>query len=200
MTYEGLKIKETRIKRGMSQEELADLAKVNLRTIQRIENDETTPRDKTLKLIYDALDIVVIGNEKTKIENYTIWSSILTLLIIVSTFIGWLRFSRGYSQGNNVYKTLSGWDDNILFFDYDFPTWLLSISVISIGAVVISHSLGLLKNKYKYIVIQLSVLLLFMVGVFSWSFIQGFELRPGLFIIVVASVLLVRSYRKKRST
>lgn len=53
----GKKIKELRKKKGLSQEELAESAKVNLRTIQRIENNESEPRGKTLNLICDVLDI-----------------------------------------------------------------------------------------------------------------------------------------------
>ena len=55
----GNKIKEIRKKKGLSQEELAELAKVNSRTIQRIENNESEPRGKTLSLICDILDINV---------------------------------------------------------------------------------------------------------------------------------------------
>ncbi len=55
----GKKIKEVRKKKGLSQEELAEFAKVNLRTIQRIENNENEPRGKTLNLICNVLDINV---------------------------------------------------------------------------------------------------------------------------------------------
>lgn len=40
------KISETRKRKGLTQEELAEQSKVNLRTIQRIENNEATPRAK----------------------------------------------------------------------------------------------------------------------------------------------------------
>ncbi|AGC77082.1 putative Tic20 family protein [Nonlabens dokdonensis] len=53
----GLKIKEIRVKKGMSQEELATQSQVSLRTIQRLENDENEPRGKTLQLICETLDI-----------------------------------------------------------------------------------------------------------------------------------------------
>ncbi|MDT0555047.1 helix-turn-helix domain-containing protein [Patiriisocius hiemis] len=53
----GKKIREIRKKKGLSQEELAESAKVNLRTIQRIENNESEPRGKTLTLICEVLDI-----------------------------------------------------------------------------------------------------------------------------------------------
>lgn len=53
----GFKVKELRKKKGLSQEELADLSSVNLRTIQRIENNESEPRGKTLSLICDVLHV-----------------------------------------------------------------------------------------------------------------------------------------------
>lgn len=53
----GNKILEARKSKGLTQEELAELSKINLRTIQRIENDENQPRGKTLRLICDVLEI-----------------------------------------------------------------------------------------------------------------------------------------------
>lgn len=53
----GKKIREIRNKKGLSQEELAESAKVNLRTIQRIEKNESEPRGKTLNLICEVLNI-----------------------------------------------------------------------------------------------------------------------------------------------
>lgn len=57
MSEIGKKIKDARKTKGLSQEELADLAKINLRTIQRIETNQNEPRGKTLNLICDALEI-----------------------------------------------------------------------------------------------------------------------------------------------
>ena len=53
----GKKIREIRKKKGLSQEELAEYAKVNIRTIQRIENNESEPRGKTLNLVCEVLNI-----------------------------------------------------------------------------------------------------------------------------------------------
>tara|TARA_B110000037_G_scaffold193429_1_gene228329 strand:+ start:137 stop:700 length:564 start_codon:yes stop_codon:yes gene_type:complete len=53
----GKRIRDIRKKKGLSQEELAESAKVNLRTIQRIENNESEPRGKTLNLICNVLQI-----------------------------------------------------------------------------------------------------------------------------------------------
>jgi transcriptional regulator with XRE-family HTH domain len=52
----GQKIKEIRTRMGMTQQELASKAKVNLRTIQRIENSEVIPRSYTLKTIAKVLN------------------------------------------------------------------------------------------------------------------------------------------------
>ena len=55
MNWIAKKIRETRKIKGITQEELAEQAKINLRTIQRIENSENVPRGKTL--ICQALEI-----------------------------------------------------------------------------------------------------------------------------------------------
>jgi len=53
----GKLIKELRIKKGMTQEELADKTEVSARTIQRIENGDVDPRAYTLQMIAKALDV-----------------------------------------------------------------------------------------------------------------------------------------------
>ncbi len=51
------KLRELRRTRGMSQEYLADESRVSLRTIQRIENNESEPTGETIKRIAYALDV-----------------------------------------------------------------------------------------------------------------------------------------------
>ena len=53
----GQKLKELRAIRGMSQEYLAEESRVSLRTIQRIENNESEPTGETIKRIANALDV-----------------------------------------------------------------------------------------------------------------------------------------------
>jgi transcriptional regulator with XRE-family HTH domain len=55
-------IKEARQERGLSQVELADKYRLHIRTIQRIENEEVTPRLYTLRIIGEALDVDLIKN------------------------------------------------------------------------------------------------------------------------------------------
>jgi len=51
------KIKELRIRLGLSQDELATTSQLNLRTVQRVENGETEPRGDTLKRLANALNV-----------------------------------------------------------------------------------------------------------------------------------------------
>ena len=50
------RVKELRSRKGLSQEQLAEISVLSLRTIQRIENGETEPRGETLKRLMSALD------------------------------------------------------------------------------------------------------------------------------------------------
>lgn len=51
------RVKELRVRRGFSQEELSERTQLSLRTIQRIENGETEPRGDSLKRLAHALDV-----------------------------------------------------------------------------------------------------------------------------------------------
>lgn len=52
----GRKIAELRKSKGLTQEELVEMCNVSVRTIQRIETGEVTPRSYTIKTILHALD------------------------------------------------------------------------------------------------------------------------------------------------
>jgi transcriptional regulator with XRE-family HTH domain len=53
----GQRLKDLRAVRGMSQEYLAEESRVSLRTVQRIENNESQPTGETIKRIANALDV-----------------------------------------------------------------------------------------------------------------------------------------------
>jgi transcriptional regulator with XRE-family HTH domain len=87
----GKLIKELRIKKGMTQEELADKTEVSARTIQRIENGEVDPRAYTLQMIARALEVdynLFVGNEpdeEREIQqvNATNWLGLLHISGII---------------------------------------------------------------------------------------------------------------------
>jgi transcriptional regulator with XRE-family HTH domain len=87
MSHLGQKIKDARKQKGLSQEELADTAKVSLRTIQRIETNKNEPRGKTLHLICTALklnieDLAVYGKEEDKTYHIALHLSVLSVIIL----------------------------------------------------------------------------------------------------------------------
>src|SRR6478609_9203953 len=53
----GTVIKEIRLRSGFSQVDLADISGLSLRSIQRIENNNTIPRGDSLKRIAGALNV-----------------------------------------------------------------------------------------------------------------------------------------------
>jgi len=87
----GKLIKEQRVKKGLTQEELAKKSEVSTRTIQRIENGEVEPRAYTLQMIAKALDFdfsQFVENEsdegqETHKTNANIWLGFLHLSGII---------------------------------------------------------------------------------------------------------------------
>lgn len=206
MTEIGKRIKEIRLKKGLSQEELAEASKVNLRTIQRIENNETKPREKTLQLIFNALEIEIIEREKKRIDKYLIWSTFLTLLIIIGSFIGWFQIKSEYGidfeKTGPVLITPTGWVGNISFNGINLYNWLVSITALSIGIIAIANSLGLIKNKIRFILGQLIFISFYLISIIYLSiefskYSKYFRFKPGLFIVAVATILITILYIKK---
>ena len=206
MTEIGKRIKEIRLKKGLSQEELAEASKVNLRTIQRIENNETKPREKTLQLIFNALEIEIIEREKKRIDKYLIWSTFLTLLIIIGSFIGWFQIKSEYGidfeKTGPVLITPTGWVGNISFNRINLYNWLVSITALSIGIIAIANSLGLIKNKIRFILGQLIFISFYLISIIYLSiefskYSKYFRFKPGLFIVAVATILITILYIKK---
>ncbi len=88
-------ISSSRKSKNLTQEELAELSKVNLRTIQRIENNQNSPRGNTLKLICNVLEIDFpkIDDEEKTVKNYfEIFINYFFLIIINMTLMGILGF------------------------------------------------------------------------------------------------------------
>lgn len=83
----GSKIATIRKQKGITQEKLSELAKINLRTIQRIEKDENEPRGVTLKLICEALntpieELMEFGKFEDKKYLFFLHLSVLAVIVI----------------------------------------------------------------------------------------------------------------------
>lgn len=79
----GIKIAELRKIKGLTQEELVDKCNISVRTLQRIEAGEVTPRVYTIKTILGALDYdfgKVFGNGENRFDVFIIWLKKLLLI------------------------------------------------------------------------------------------------------------------------
>ena len=85
MNIIGKKISEVRKSKGLTQEELVEMSKMNLRTIQRIENNENVPRGKTLSMICEVLEIN--SNEFVNIEKQSRKEIVINLLRSLFSYI-----------------------------------------------------------------------------------------------------------------
>ena len=81
----GRYIKEARIKKGMTQEELALKTNINIRTIQRIENDEVTARAYTLRIIAEVLniDLAAVQPDELQVHPDDIEQQNKTMLVLL---------------------------------------------------------------------------------------------------------------------
>src|SRR5262245_44055056 len=97
----GQLIKELRLKKGITQEDLAARTDISVRTIQRIENGEVDPRAYTLQSIAEALevDFAVLVNsepvlEATDKKEDSKWLPLLhlsgLLLLIIPPILIWI--------------------------------------------------------------------------------------------------------------
>ena len=151
----GSKISKIRKQKGMSQEELSDLSKINVRTLQRIEKDENQPSGNTLRLICETLQInieEIINYGKIEDNSYLMFLhlSIISALIIplgniVSPLILWLNKRR-----NIINVDIQG--KNILNFQIFFT--IVNFVQLVVGAYgKISHSYNAAFFLYNYFIL-----------------------------------------------
>jgi uncharacterized Tic20 family protein len=116
MSATGGKISQLRKSRGITQEELSELARVNLRTIQRIESGDTEPRLTTLRALCNAMnanieEVIETGLQENR--NILFWlhltpaaAFLLPLGNIIMPLIIWLsnkdRTAHVREQGANI--------------------------------------------------------------------------------------------------
>ena len=108
--YIGCKIRELRERKCLTQEELSERSLVNVRTIQRIENGEVSPRSDTISLISKALDVAPDTFFETgmKIDNtmiYIMYASGLTAFIfpvlgVIIPLVIWIAIRNNVQNAN----------------------------------------------------------------------------------------------------
>jgi transcriptional regulator with XRE-family HTH domain len=157
----GQKIVELRKSKGYTQEELAEKAKVNLRTIQRIENEENKPSGNTLKFICEALDTL-----PEKIIDYGKKEDLKLLVLMHLSVITYLVIPIG-----NILIPLIFWvskKDKIINLDekgtrlLNFQIIWTVLTTITLSTALLTATLELtnLENGYiSYVLLFLFVIL-----------------------------------------
>lgn len=88
----GAKIKELRILKGLTQEELADQTGLSVRTIQRIESGDVDPRTYTLTALAEALEVDLEVFTSKKIDSPKSFSQDPYNWVILMHFSGLMIF------------------------------------------------------------------------------------------------------------
>ena len=187
MSSIGKKIYEIRKVKGYTQEDLAELSKINLRTIQRIENDKNEPRGKTLNLICDALEIDPSEFQSNTGENHkkSFFSIILNIIFYFLLNLI-LMFTIGY-------LTL----DSAANFNSRIGAFLLCI-FIPFYIVYLTKNMNPTERVLKFGSGYISYIILLL---FARGLILGFQIgvRTGLFLclIIAIGVLFYGNYLLK---
>ena len=110
----GKKISELRKQKGLTQEELVEMCSINVRTIQRIESGETTPRPFTIKTILEALgehsnldafaETVIVDASARSLLNRA-W--IFGIIYFVMGFLETMTDMYQWSQDDSIFNTVS---------------------------------------------------------------------------------------------
>lgn len=164
----GTKITQLRKQKALSQEELAELSKVNVRTIQRIENNETTPRGATLKLICNALEVTpdeIVSFEKTEDYSFLIWLHLSVLIGFILPLGNILLPLILWINNRNKVEGVDSQGKNIINFQIIFTIFLFLILVFGFFSLLFFSELT--TKLFGY---QLSLVCFLVIPVFNFFF------------------------------
>jgi len=159
------RVKELRTRKGLSQEQLAEISGLSLRTIQRIENGETEPRGETLKRLMNALDATPddlmdwsIAEDKgflTAVNLSALGFFVFPLLGILIPLIMWISKKDKLKDINKTGK-------EILNFQITWNLLVFLTYIFFMGQVFLMHSL--IRNPFL------------LVGIIGFLYVYNFVL------------------------
>lgn len=168
----GKKISELRKAKGLTQEELVEKCNIGVRTIQRIEAGEVTPRSYTIKTILAALesDIKLVSEEDDKPISFVRWLKRLFLIDIDLN-----------EPSSHLVKQLNiAWSIGLIYFFVGLFEGVADYFMFAEDSMIF--------NSTVYIIIKI-------VAVVSFFYFQrGFILIGGLFknyLLKITSYLLI---------
>lgn len=128
-------VRELRVKKGFSQEGLAQISGIGLRTIQRIENGEVSPRRSTLEQLAVALGVDTF-NEVPETNNHAIHLkriNLIAALLMIHPLIGLLFHAVSYAINNRLNKKSLRFLSNLLIVDVLYTLIIGGSIIIYIG-------------------------------------------------------------------
>lgn len=202
----GKKIIELRKQKGLTQEDLVEKCNINVRTIQRIEAGETTPRIYTIKIILNALglDYEKVFEKEYKEGKFDkilrFFPSNLKKVLNVSFVAGIVYFVFGFVETAYYITSLfdlsseTNWSDLRMnnYESYSSYTTYILIKIISvISFTFFMRGFVLVGSYYKnYLVEFMAFLMIIMHIIFEISEIASinFDDSLGYFILISRAV------------
>jgi transcriptional regulator with XRE-family HTH domain len=136
----GKRVVEERIKRGMSQEDLAAESLLSLRTIQRIESGQTSPRGDTLKRLAGALRVPVeelIESELQEDTNLVVLMNLTQLTFLAFPLLGVIIPLTIWLTSRNRVRDVDEVGQAILNFQTSWSILLFSVYMIGLALILI---------------------------------------------------------------
>lgn len=175
------KVKTLRTAKAMSQEELAEKTGLSLRTIQRIENNETEPRGDTLKRLAQALQTTpdeVIEWRLEEDQSYLMVVALGSCTFVLFPMLGIFITIVFWTLKKDKIQAIDRLGKEILNFQI---TWTLVIGVVAILFIYMTffgiHNVKLTGFQPFYFFVPFILISLFVL--FS-SLINAFKIFKGL--------------------
>lgn len=137
----GKRVTEERVRLGMSQEYLAGETLLSLRTIQRIESGQTSPRGDTLKRLAAALKVPVeelIDSELDEDANLVVLMNLTQLAFLAFPLLGIIIPLIIWLMNRNRVRDVDEVGQSILNFQTSWSIVLFSIQMIGMALILIT--------------------------------------------------------------
>lgn len=139
------KIKELRTRKGFSQDELAETAQINLRTVQRIESGETEPRGDTLQRLATALNVTsdeLIDWAEREDNSFLIFLNLSALSFLFFPLLGIIvPFAIWFLRKDKI-KNLNNMGKSLLNFQITWCIVFFGPQVVFMAAFMFHWHLG----------------------------------------------------------
>ena len=175
----GIKISELRHQKGFTQKELSDQCHIDIRTIQRIESGEVTPRMSTLKLIAEMLNVdasVLNGDHARETSSSYQEKLILTIISGIIYLINWFFYMRLFQ----------------LDFIMRLPNEIFAVIHLASAVILYYGVFQFAKKNQNFLIMASSIVILIFIPLFVFSsmLLQNTGFQPLVYVMIILSMIL----------